>query len=364
MRLLKILLMVVMVMGFNPIQDGDWQGLNIALERLFFTNAEAKTVKQAAKKTGSVSARKTVTITNDSSREIADGSLAKPVVSVVDDGQSAALYVDGGSDENVTIPDTGVVYKTQAKITIPSSYYLDLRGNYVSASTQRYTADLLTLHNTDGNTITLTTIDETNDINDVQTASVAGKRDQAAAFTGPVWLYFFIIYNSITGDVSSLSSLSATAPTLPVGYTYFMRVGSVYLPGSGNLSVNSQINDQIYTDIAFGLIFEDSGPVSAGDLESVDISAYVPPTAKAVTGMLGGTVADATIRGVKVSSDSAGTKSLLSATIKAENRVAGYGPGSSLSFTIPIITAQTIWWTASSTGSIYGMYITAYQDDL
>jgi len=34
--------MVVMVMGFNPIQDGDWQGLNIALEKLFFTNAEAK----------------------------------------------------------------------------------------------------------------------------------------------------------------------------------------------------------------------------------------------------------------------------------------------------------------------------------
>ena len=55
MRLLKILIMVVMVMGFNPIQDGDWQGLNIALEQLFFTNAEAAT-KVKTKKTGTVSA--------------------------------------------------------------------------------------------------------------------------------------------------------------------------------------------------------------------------------------------------------------------------------------------------------------------
>ena len=55
MRLLKILIMVVMVMGFNPIQDGDWQGLNIALEKLFFTNAEAKSTKVTTKKTGSVS---------------------------------------------------------------------------------------------------------------------------------------------------------------------------------------------------------------------------------------------------------------------------------------------------------------------
>ena len=126
--------------------------LNIALEQLFFTNAEAAT-KVKTKKTGTVSARKTVTIKNDASSEIADGNNIDVKIQGVDDGQGVSLYVDGGSDENVTIPDTGIIYKTQAKIAVPSSYFLDLRGMYVDSDDQRYTADVAVLHDIDGNTI-------------------------------------------------------------------------------------------------------------------------------------------------------------------------------------------------------------------
>ena len=187
-------------MGFNPIQDGDWQGLNIALEKLFFTNAEAKSTKVTTKKTGSVSARKTVTIKNDASSEIADGNNIDVKIQGVDDGQGIALYVDGGADDNVTIPDTGIVYKTQAKIAVPSSYFLDLRGVRATTVTMQYPADYLTLHNAAGETLALTNVSETNNINTA--GPVAGGRDQVGAFGDWVWVHFFIIYNPTTVVVS------------------------------------------------------------------------------------------------------------------------------------------------------------------
>jgi hypothetical protein len=41
------------------------------------------------------------------------------------------------------------------------------------------------------------------------------------------WYYVFIIYNPTTQTIAGLFSLSATAPTLPNGYTHFTRVGTV-----------------------------------------------------------------------------------------------------------------------------------------
>ena len=41
------------------------------------------------------------------------------------------------------------------------------------------------------------------------------------------WYYVFVIYNPTTSTTAALFSLSATAPTLPSGYTYFARVGAV-----------------------------------------------------------------------------------------------------------------------------------------
>src|SRR6185437_8025226 len=49
------------------------------------------------------------------------------------------------------------------------------------------------------------------------------------------WLYDYVIWNPTTSTTAALCSHSATAPTLPSGYTYFARVGACYLDSSGNL---------------------------------------------------------------------------------------------------------------------------------
>ena len=47
------------------------------------------------------------------------------------------------------------------------------------------------------------------------------------------WYHVYLISNGAT--TAGLASLSSTSPTLPSGYTYFMRVGAMQTDGSGNL---------------------------------------------------------------------------------------------------------------------------------
>jgi len=348
--------MVVMVMGFNPIQDGDWQGLNIALEQLFFTNAEAAT-KVKTKKTGTVSARKTVTIKNDASSEIADGNNIDVKIQGVDDGQGVSLYVDGGSDENVTIPDTGIIYKTQAKIAVPSSYFLDLRGMYVDSDDQRYTADVAVLHDIDGNTITLTNIDETNRVSTA--GPKAGGRDQSGAFSASSWIHFFFIYNPVTGDVSSLSSASPTAPTLPTGYTFFVRVGTAYFTSGSVLLLSYQMGDLVTYNIQW--VKWDSHADSAN--ESIDVSAYIPTTAKLIHGTIG-LSAGTTARKMRVSANFAGAIWAGALCDAQGTGDVSFGVSGEKNFTLPILASQTLYWSTETSNDIYAVGITGYTDDL
>jgi len=348
--------MVVMVMGFNPIQDGDWQGLNIALEQLFFTNAEAAT-KVKTKKTGTVSARKTVTIKNDASSEIADGNNIDVKIQGVDDGQGVSLYVDGGSDENVTIPDTGIIYKTQAKIAVPSSYFLDLRGMYVDSDDQRYTADVAVLHDIDGNTITLTNIDETNRVSTA--GPKAGGRDQSGAFSASSWIHFFFIYNPVTGDVSSLSSASPTAPTLPTGYTFFVRVGTAYFTSGSVLLLSYQMGDLVTYNIQW--VKWDSHADSAN--ESIDVSAYIPTTAKLIHGTMG-LSAGTTARKMRVSANFAGAIWAGALCDAQGTGDVSFGVSGEKNFTLPILASQTLYWSTETSNDIYAVGITGYTDDL
>jgi hypothetical protein len=48
------------------------------------------------------------------------------------------------------------------------------------------------------------------------------------------WYYLYVIWNPTTLSAAGLLSLSATAPTLPSGYTYFARVGTIRTDATGN----------------------------------------------------------------------------------------------------------------------------------
>lgn len=339
--------------SFNPLQDGDWQGLNIMLEKLFFTSTAEAKAKKTVRKTGPVTPGKTVSM-----GEVVPVEENIPIIGV-DDGEGISMYAGNVDEEDVTLPDTGTVYKTQAKIAVPSSYFLDLRGIYKSTVTQQYTADVAILHDANGNTITLTNLDETNNVGTA--GPIAGGRDQSGAFSASSWIHFFFIYNPTTEDVSSISSLDPVNPTLPEGYTFFVRVGAVYFKNTSVLTQSAQLGDTVYVN-AVGLW--NGAPSVANTYQTLDLSGAIPPTAKKIVGRFGfSSTTPSTDQAMFLSADSTTAVCYTWGNL-SKDALYKDNLGDAQFFTMPILTSQTIWWTADSTDAWYGITIREFQDDL
>src|SRR5574343_191698 len=227
-----------------------------------------------------------------------------PAVGIAREDGRLELYSNEDENDIIHIEPTSYVHETQAKIAVPSSYFLDLRGQWKSTTTVQYTADVAILHNINGDTLTLTNLDETNSIGTA--GPIAGGRDQVGAFDASSWIHFFFIYNPTTGDKSSLSSASPTAPTLPTGYTFFVRVGCTYFNVSSVMIKTYQIDNKIYIQQAAGIILRSDAPAVASVWESIDLSAFIPPSAKSMQGYMGTSQVCTARKAMAISPDSSG----------------------------------------------------------
>lgn len=288
-----------------------------------------------------------------------------PAVGVAREDGRLELY-DTSIDEAtvISIEPSSYVHETQAKIAVPSSYFLDLRGIYKTTTTQQYTADILTLRDANGNTLTLQNVDETNNIS--MAGPIAGGRDQAAVFGDGVWVHIFIIYNPTTGDTSNVGSETATAPTLTgalAGYTFYCRVGAIYVydagGGLGNrITLSYQMGDRVTYNTNW--IKWDTNNNS---YTSIPLTAVVPATAKMVHGSMG-LSAGTTAHKMAVASNSGGTIKVGALCDAQGTGHTDYGVSGSKNFTLPLITPQTIWWKTETTDNIYAVGIEGFTDDL
>jgi hypothetical protein len=286
-----------------------------------------------------------------------------PAVGVAREDGRLELY-DTSIDEAtvINIEPSSYVHETQAKIAVPSSYFLDLRGQWKSTTTVQYTADVAILHNINGDTLTLTNLDETNSIGTA--GPIAGGRDQVGAFDASSWIHFFFIYNPTTGDKSSLSSASPTAPTLPTGYTFFVRVGCTYFNVSSVMIKTYQIDNKIYIQQAAGIILRSDAPAVASVWESIDLSAFIPPSAKSMQGYMGTSQVCTARKAMAISPDSSGVWGGCTATFMANADASLWGFYNSVYYDIPISESQVAYWIASTDDEIYGLSIISFQDDL
>jgi hypothetical protein len=100
-------------------------------------------------------------------------------------------------------------------------------------------------------------------------AQATGNCLDTGTFAQPQWYHVYQITNGTL--VALLASLSATAPTLPAGYTKFIRLGAMRAgPGPALLSTYQQGNRTIYN----------APPAIAANAAQQSISNFVPPTAK------------------------------------------------------------------------------------
>lgn len=146
------------------------------------------------------------------------------------------------------------------------------------------TADEVVVEDTNGNTRKLKTVNVsyatgTAGANGLDTGSVAASN----------WYNEFVIFNPTTNTVASLISLSATAPTLPTGYTMFARVGASRVDASVHLLFKIQYNARAQYAIGSNptqlptIASGSSGtPGSSGGGTATAWSAFAPATASRI----------------------------------------------------------------------------------
>lgn len=150
------------------------------------------------------------------------------------------------------------------------------------------TADSVAVaHATSGMTRLARTISQT-----LNTASVGAGGLDTGALAASTWYAVFLIVAD-DGTQSTLCSLSATAPTLPSGYTYFVRVGWIRTDGTANKYPLSFIQSgrRVRYKVAAGsnvtglplMASGALGNVSTPTWSAVGIGSFAPTTAAAIT---------------------------------------------------------------------------------
>jgi hypothetical protein len=183
------------------------------------------------------------------------------------------------------------------------------------------------------------TLSETVDI----TASGVNGLDTGSE-AGSTWYHIWAIAKA-DGTKDCLLSTSATAPTLPAGYTYKAYLGAVYNNASGNFVSFKQYDKSVVTDMVVSL----SGGAETS-YTSISLATCIPTTAKKVKCIIIGTTATS-ISDMYISGDSAGSYEMYRCYLAATG--ATYIQ-SRLIANMTIQTSQTLYYkvSADTTGAL------------
>jgi hypothetical protein len=190
-------------------------------------------------------------------------------------------------------------------------------------------------------------------------SGVNGLDTGSAAYNA--WYNVFVIVKP-DGTVAGLLSLSATAPTLPSGYAYFSRVGTIRTQSATNyypLSIR-----QLGTHVNYVLVAGSNitaWPVACSGYltnSEVSLTAFVPPTAINFTARLktGGNLNDTIYIGRNLLELTSATRLLASACI-----VAPYG---GLAIGVAMMSATQTIFVTSSNSATNAVAVVGYDDNL
>lgn len=217
--------------------------------------------------------------------------------------------------------------------------YKNLVALRASATAVDVDADFIIVWDSNNRAKLLSTVNLTAAI----TSSGANGLDTGTEASG-TWYYIWVIAKA-DGTVASLLSTSATAPTLPSGYTYKALVSIVRNDGSSNF-VDFKQNGNIYSYVSWQSIA--SGNVGTGSWVAIDTTAYVPSAlSNRISGVAG--VSSGYIAVVNNNLIDATTNQNHSGRINIEST----NPNQQ-NFEMTIITANTLYWQSGyASGVVY-----------
>lgn len=222
-------------------------------------------------------------------------------------GNKPIVNVDGSAIAGPELPAGGIVtfiydgtsYQASAtEVQLANdigSFSGDLKvvnDNSTPNTKTTITATAIVLVNSGGNSFKVRAVNTSIDY----TTTGAGGLD-TGALAANTWYYEYIIYNSSTLTTAGLASLSATAPTLPSGFTYSKRIGAQRSNGSSHLYQATQTGAlkqwKVGTNPATPFIAATGstggGYTSGGVFVNISLAAFMPPTAVIILGLLSST---------------------------------------------------------------------------
>lgn len=175
---------------------------------------------------------------------------------------------------------------------------LNFKSIISSTTVGTLSADEIVLKDANGNTVKLSSVSQ---------AYATGTSGAGGLDTGSIaastWYYEYLIYNPTTRISAAMISLSASAPTLPSGYTFSKCTGEVRTDGSSHLIGKLQRGNNCQYLVGTNLsglpiiISGSQGNINTPVYASASVANFVPPTAVRLRGMMAqtGTVNGATM---------------------------------------------------------------------
>jgi hypothetical protein len=290
-------------------------GSNCYIEEIELENSGTGTITDAVK----VNATEEVNYIKGSTNNSGAGAITNPL----NDSSSRI-------NNDIIIRDLGGSLNTSNQLVTPS--IRDIVRNLtvqVNAANPLFQVDIdadeILLQNSSGNPFRVTNVNLTADI------TVSGINGLDTGVEGSSqWYYIWVIYDGTT--VSSLLSLSDTAPTLPAGYTFKALVGAVRNDGSSDFEAFYQVDNKVNIESKASIA---SNPGTTWT--SVNLVTYVPVTAKAAR-VVGRVVNTAGAANYSIAAHNVGGIAYGESRFEAETGGRSQAPA-----VVPLFVAQTIW---------------------
>jgi hypothetical protein len=164
------------------------------------------------------------------------------------------------------------------------------------------TADQVVMLTTGGAYITRSNVSTSVNFTTGTTTSTAGGLD-GEAFSASTWFNLYLIDNGVAPN--GLASTSATAPTMPSGYSYRCRLGVTRTDGSSNLLRLLQRGSLAHYVVTTGTNTANYPVMASGSTTgNISVANYAPPTAEGINVILSGSAGAGAV-GAYVSANSA-----------------------------------------------------------
>ena len=255
------------------------------------------------------------------------------------------LIANGPSSSTVDpVGDNTETWKLEKDVKIAS--FEGLTGSNTSVSVVSYDIDKIILTDSENRPLMLTGL--SSKTADIAVSGIGGLDTGSEAAS--TWYYVWLV-SKPDGTNGLLLSLSSTAPTLPSEYAYKALIGSVYNNSSGDL-IDFEQNEKEISTVPQTAI--SSGAATSYTL--VDLSTIIPPIAKNIRGTKQSVSVSGAFNGsVYISSTSDG---------KGEEFLKGYfqntGYAIASSFSIGLVTAQSLYYHVGNTSNRADIYISKY----